>query len=78
MTLTSFQSCRNPTVNILKSRAIRDFNAPVVASFSACGPNQILAEIMKVKKGQVLNHGTFFTFTLIHPLHDAEMQCSQM
>ncbi|OAY61153.1 hypothetical protein MANES_01G167601v8 [Manihot esculenta] len=38
---------KNPTVNILKSRAIRDFNAPVVASFSACGPNQILAEIMK-------------------------------
>ncbi|XP_019053282.1 PREDICTED: subtilisin-like protease SBT4.3 isoform X1 [Nelumbo nucifera] len=40
-------STRNPQANILKSEAIHDSIAPVVASFSSRGPNVIIAEIIK-------------------------------
>ncbi|KAK9912856.1 hypothetical protein M0R45_036691 [Rubus argutus] len=40
-------SSKDPRANILKSEDIKDPCAPVVASFSSRGPNQILPEIIK-------------------------------
>ncbi|KAF8397396.1 hypothetical protein HHK36_016309 [Tetracentron sinense] len=40
-------STKNPQANILKSEAIKDLAAPVVASFSSRGPNTIAPEILK-------------------------------
>ncbi|KAK2650670.1 hypothetical protein Ddye_018159 [Dipteronia dyeriana] len=39
--------CRNPLAEILKSEAIKDSVAPVVAEFSSRGPNPILPGILK-------------------------------
>jgi len=39
---------RAPVANILKSESINDTSAPVVASFSARGPNSVAADILKV------------------------------
>ncbi|PQQ19646.1 subtilisin-like protease SBT4.5 [Prunus yedoensis var. nudiflora] len=41
------KSTKRPRANILKSEAIKDDGAPVVASFSSRGPNQIVPEIIK-------------------------------
>ncbi|VVA32685.1 PREDICTED: subtilisin [Prunus dulcis] len=40
-------STKEPRANILKSEAIKDDDAPIAASFSSRGPNQILPEIIK-------------------------------
>ncbi|KAK3022910.1 hypothetical protein RJ639_046454 [Escallonia herrerae] len=42
-------STKNPQAGISKSEAIRDFDAPVVASFSSKGPNTIVPDILKVE-----------------------------
>ncbi|KAK3026622.1 hypothetical protein RJ639_040649 [Escallonia herrerae] len=41
---------RNPKASISKSKAIRDYDAPVVASFSSKGPIVIIPDILKVPK----------------------------
>ncbi|KAJ4825553.1 hypothetical protein Tsubulata_036159 [Turnera subulata] len=41
------KSTKNPQVKILKSEANKDYTAPTVASFSTCGPNIFIPEIMK-------------------------------
>ncbi|TQD69617.1 hypothetical protein C1H46_044850 [Malus baccata] len=46
--ISYMNSTRDPRANILKSEVIKDLVAPVVASFSACGPNLILPDIIKV------------------------------
>ncbi|KAK2989766.1 hypothetical protein RJ640_012706 [Escallonia rubra] len=38
---------RNPKASISKSKAIRDYDAPIVASFSSKGPNAIVPDILK-------------------------------
>ena len=40
--------CRNPQAEILKSEAIKNSAAPVVAEFSSRGPNSLVPEILKV------------------------------
>lgn len=42
-----FNSTRNPVATILKTESIRDHRAPRVASFSSCGPNKIMPDIIK-------------------------------
>ncbi|XP_026460996.1 subtilisin-like protease SBT4.6 [Papaver somniferum] len=48
LVLTSFINFnRNPIATILRTESIKDFEAPVVASFSSRGPNQISPDIIK-------------------------------
>ncbi|RZC64169.1 hypothetical protein C5167_025939 [Papaver somniferum] len=42
-----FKSTRNPVATILGTESIKDFEAPVVASFSSRGPNKISPDIIK-------------------------------
>ncbi|KAK1591937.1 hypothetical protein Q3G72_016302 [Acer saccharum] len=46
--LSYMNSTKNPQAEILKSEAIKDSDAPVVAKFSSRGPNSILSGILKV------------------------------
>lgn len=39
---------RTPVAEILKTEAVKDFDAPVVVGFSSRGPNAIVPEILKV------------------------------
>ncbi|KAL6340801.1 hypothetical protein AAG906_031911 [Vitis piasezkii] len=43
-----YKSTNKAEAKILKSEAIKDSSAPVVASFSSRGPNSVIPEIMKV------------------------------
>lgn len=48
-----FNSTRNPVATILKTESIRDHRAPRVASFSSCGPNKIMPDIIKCPQGLI-------------------------